>query len=36
MTECAIANQQIQFQHGISIAEFLRSFGDEVTKPVKL
>ena len=24
-----MANQQIQFQHGISIPEFLRSFGDE-------
>ena len=29
MTECTMANQQIQFQHGISIPEFLRSFGDE-------
>ena len=29
MTECTMANQQIQFQHGISIPELLRSFGDE-------
>ena len=28
MTERTMANQQIQFQHGISIPEFLRSFGD--------
>ena len=29
MTECTMANRQIQFQHGISIPEFLRSFSDE-------